>query len=163
MNKLSKLQLIGPAFLFAAVLAAEAGAYALNMFPRSEALWYVNLKVFRLFQQSYYRIDSYTGIASFDLFFIAMPILLIGCIGVLFHKRLLVAISSNLSFVYAGLLIYLYLWSYMKPRALQASLSAIAVPEGGADRYLVASLLGASLLSFCVSHFLYVRDVRTAR
>jgi hypothetical protein len=161
MNRLSKLQLIGPAFLFAAVLAAEAGAYALNMFPSSETLWFINLKLFGVFQRSYYLVDSYTGIASSNLFLVAVPILLIGCIGVFCHQRLLLAISSNLSFVYAGFLIYL--WTLMQPNVLQASLNAIAVPSGGADLYLVACLLGASLLSFCVSHFIYVRDVRAAR
>ena len=161
MNRLSKLQLIGPAFLFAAVLAAEAGAYALSLFPSSETLWYVNLKVFGMFQRSYYLVDSYTGVPSFNLFFIAMPILLLGCVGVFGRKRLLLAISSNLSFVYAALLVYQ--WTLMQPHALQASLTAIALPTGGADLYLVASLLGASLLSFCVSHFIYVRGVRAAR
>jgi hypothetical protein len=37
------------------------------------------------------------------------------------------------------------------------------VPASGADLYLVASLLGASLLSFCASHLIYVHDVRAAR
>ena len=37
MNRLAKLQLIGPVFLFAAVLAAEAGAYALSAFPELRA------------------------------------------------------------------------------------------------------------------------------
>ena len=161
MNRLAKLQLIGPAFLFAAVLAAEAGAYALSLFPSSETLWYVNLKVFGMFQRSYYLVDSYTGVPSFNLFFIAMPILLLGCVGVVCRKLLLLAISSNLSFVYAGLLIYQ--WMLMQPHALQASLDTITVPASGADLYLVASLLGASLLSFCVSHFIYVRDVRIVR
>jgi hypothetical protein len=130
------------------------------MFPSSETLWYINLNLFGMFQRSYYQIDSYTGIPSFDLFFIAMPILLVGCLGLLCRQRLLLAISSNLSFVYAGLLIYL--WVLMQPHALQASLDAIAVPAS-ADLYLVACLLGASLLSFCASHFIYVRDVRAAR
>ena len=161
MNRLSKLQLIGPIFLFVAIFAAEAATYALSAFPSSEALWYVNLKLFGLFQQNYYYLGSRAGIASFDLFVIAIPIVLIGCIGVVCRKRLLLAISSNLSFVYAGYLIYL--WTVMQPHALQASLNAITLPKGGADFYLVASLLGASLLSFCVSHFIYVRDVRAAR
>ena len=161
MNRLAKLQLIGPAFLFAAVLAAEAGAYALSLFPSSETLWYVNLKLFGMFQRSYYLVDSYTGVPCFNLFFIAMPILLLGCVGVFGRKRLLLAISSNLSFVYAGLLIHQ--WMLMQPHALQASLDTIAAPTRGADLYLVASLLGASFLSFCVSHFIYVRDVRMTR
>jgi hypothetical protein len=161
MNRLSKLQLIGPIFLFVAVLAAEAAAYALSMFPTFWPLWYVNLKLFGVFQRSYYVVDSYTGIPSFNLFFIALPILLLGCLGIVWRKRLLVAVSSNLSFVYAGLLIHQ--WLLMQPRALQASLDTITVPASGGDLYLVASLLGASFLSFCVSHFIYVRDVRAAR
>jgi len=161
MNRLSKLQLIGPAFLFAAVLAAEGAAYALSLFPSSAPLWYANLKLFGMFQRSYYLVDSYTGIPSFNLFCVAMPILLLGCLGFVWRKRLLLAISSNLSFVYAGLLIHQ--WMLMQPRALQASLTAIALPVADADLYLVATLLGASLLSFCASHFIYVRDVRIAR
>ena len=161
MNRLSKLQLVGPAFLFAAVLAAEGAAYALSLFPSSAPLWYANLKLFGMFQRSYYLVDSYTGIPSFNLFFIAMPILLLGCLGIVWRKRLLLAVSSNLSFVYAGLLIHQ--WMLMQPRALQASLTAIALPVADADLYLVVTLLGASLLSFCVSHFIYVRDVRIAR
>jgi len=161
MNRLSKLQLIGPAFLFAAVLAAEAAAYALSMFPSSAPLWYANLKLFGVFQRSYYVVDSYTGIPSFNLLFIALPILLLGCLGIVWRNRLLLAVSSNLSFVYAGLLIHQ--WLLMQPRALEASLTAIALPVADADLYLVAALLGASLLSFCVSHFIYVRDVRIAR
>ena len=123
MNRLAKLQLIGPAFLFAAVLAAEAGAYALSLFPSSETLWYVNLKVFGMFQRSYYLVDNYTGVPSFNLFFIATPILLLGCVGVFGRKRLLLAISSNLSFVYAGLLIHQ--WMLMQPHALQAAQPAM--------------------------------------
>jgi hypothetical protein len=161
MNRLSKLQLIGPAFLFAAVLAAEGAAYALSVFPSSTPLWYANLKLFGMFQRSYYLVDSYTGIPSFNLLFIAFPMLLLGSLGIVWRKRLLLAISSNLSFVYAGLLIHQ--WMLMQPRGLQASLTAIALPVADADLYLVATLLGASLLSFCVSHFIYVRDVRIAR
>jgi hypothetical protein len=161
MNRLAKLQLIGPIFLFVAVLAAEAAAYALSAFPSSGPLWYVNLKLFGVFQRSYYVVDSYTDIPSFNLFFIALPILLLGCLGIIWRKRLLLAISSNLSFVYAGVLIHQ--WMLMQPRALEASLTAIALPVADADLYLVATLLGVSLLSFCVSHFIYVRDVRIAR
>jgi len=161
MNRLSKLQLIGPIFLFVAVLAAEGAAYALSVFPSSAPLWYANLKLFGMFQRSYYVVDSYTGIPSFNLFFITLPILLLGCLGIVWRKRLLLGVSSNLSFVYAGLLIHQ--WMLMQPHALQASLDKITVPASGADLYLVATLLGASLLSFCVSHFIYVRDVRIAR
>src|SRR6185503_19593920 len=126
MNRLAKLQLIGPVFLFVAVLAAEGAAYALSVFPSSAPLWYANLKLFGMFQRSYYVVDSYTGIPSFNLFFITLPILLLGCLGIVWRKRLLLGVSSNLSFVYAGLLIHQ--WMLMQPHALQASLDKITVP-----------------------------------
>jgi hypothetical protein len=160
MNRLSKLQLIGPAFLFAAVLAAEAGAYALSMYPSSETLWYVNLKVFGLFQRSYYVLDSRTGLPGFELFFIATPIVVLASIGIALRRRLLLAISSNLSLVFA--LFLFYSWSLTQPRTLQASLNVMAVPTGP-DLYLIGILLAGSLLSCGVSHFIYVRFVRAGR
>jgi hypothetical protein len=158
MNRLTKLQLIGPLVLFAAVLAAEMAVYALSKFPSSALLWYLNLEVFGFFQRSYYVLDSRFGLPGFDLFFVAIPLLILGCVGIMCRQRLLLAISSNLSFVYAALLIYS--WMQMQPRVLQASLDTIALPAGP-DLYLVGVLLGASLLSFCISHFVYFRAVRT--
>jgi hypothetical protein len=155
MSQLAKYQLIGPVILFAAVLAAEIATYALTQAPSSAVLWYINLKVFGLFQRSYYLLDSYTGIPHFELFFIALPTFVLGCIGLITRHRLLVAISSNLSFVYAGFLSYS--WTLVQPTALQTSLTAIAIPMTP-DFYLAAVLVGSSLLSFCISHFIYIRS-----
>ena len=143
--------------MFAAVLAAETAVFALAYAPSSEALWYINLKLFGLFQRSYYIIDSYTGFSQFEFFYIALATLLLGCLGVVYRHRLLLAVSSNLSFVYAGFLFYS--WVLAQPRTLQASLIAIVEPTGP-DQYLIAILLGSSLLSFFVSHFIYARSVR---
>jgi hypothetical protein len=157
MSRLEKLQLIGPAILFVIVLAAEASVYALAHAPSSEMLWYINLRLFPLFQRSYYIFDSYTNVPAFDLIIMALPMLLLGCIGVVCHCRLLLATSSNLCFVYSGLLGYSYVLT--QPSTLQASLTTI-VPAGP-DFYLVAILLGSSLLSFSISHLIYVRSVRS--
>jgi hypothetical protein len=157
MSRLEKFQLIGPTVLFVIVLAAEASVYGLDHAPSSEVLWYINLKLFPLFQRSYYMVDSYTNFPAFDLILIALPMLLLGCIGVACRCRLLLAISSNLCFVYSGLLGYSFVLT--QARVLQASLTTIVVPAGP-DFYLVAILLGSSLLSFSISHSMYVRSVR---
>lgn len=161
MNRLAKLQLIGPAIVFAAVLAAEAAAYALAQNPTSEALWYVNLRLFGLFQQSHYTLDGYAGIPASDLFLVALPMLALGCAGLALRRRLMLALASNLSFVYAAFL--LYSWYLTHPRALgpslQASLATVALPRGP-DLYLIAVLIVASLLSASISHIIYMRSVR---
>jgi hypothetical protein len=157
MTRTANLQLIGPAILLAAALAAELGAYALELAPGSQMLWYINLKVFGLFQQAYYVLGSGTGIPAFGLFFIAFPIFMLGLFGIVRCHRLILAISSNLSFMYAGFL--LYAWFLSHPHALQASLTGTAIPNSP-DIYLVVILVGSSLLSCFISHLLYVRSIR---
>jgi hypothetical protein len=48
-----KPQFLGPAALFVAALSAELAASALAISLGSGWLWYLNLKVFGLFQRSY--------------------------------------------------------------------------------------------------------------
>jgi hypothetical protein len=160
MSRLAKLQLIGPAVLFAVVLAAETSVYALADAPSSEMLWYINLRLFPLFQRSYYMISGYTNFPAFDLIFMALPMLLLGCIGAICRCMLLLAISSNLCFVYSAFLAYAFVLT--QPHMLQASLTTIVVPAGP-DFYLIAILVCSSLLSFSISHLIYVRSVRIGR
>jgi hypothetical protein len=61
-----------------------------------------------------------------------------------------------LSPVYAGFL--LFCWQVGVPTAQQASLAPIAVPSG-AGLYVIATILGTCLLSFAVTHLLYLRAV----
>src|SRR5205807_3290632 len=106
MTRAAKLQLVGAVVLFAAVLAAESAVYALAYAPASEILWFVNLKLFGLFQQSYYVLSSIVDIDAFQLVFIALPLLLAAVIGVALKRPLLLAIASNVSLVYACFLTY---------------------------------------------------------
>ena len=53
MNRLYKLQFLGPLTLFVATLSAELAARALAHAPASETFWYLNLRVFGLFQRSH--------------------------------------------------------------------------------------------------------------
>jgi hypothetical protein len=159
MIKLARLQLVGPVVVFLTVLTAEAAVYALAYSPSSRILWFLNLRLFNLFQQSYYVLSSYVQVNSFQLFFIALPLLLAAVCGYVFRRSLLLAVASNLSFVYASFLVYC---SYMYDSASQqASLVAgpaavvFAVPSTPYV-YIIVVLIGASLLSFVVSHVAYL-------
>jgi hypothetical protein len=158
MNRVAKLQCLGPFALFAAALAAEAAAYALAQHPTSAFLWYVNLRLFGIFQRSYYVLSSFTDIPAPELIFIATPVMLAACYGLLRNRRLPLAIASNISVVYAVFL--MYSWNSGRTPSLQASLTTIAVPPGPGFA-LLAVLIISSLASMLVSHLLYFRAVRT--
>src|SRR5262245_2629126 len=157
MNRLAKLQLIGPCALFVTVLAAEAAAFALTLDPTSEFLWYVNLKLFVIFQRSYYLLTDMTLLPASQLVFVALPVLVIACYGVLRKRTLALAFASNLSFIYAGFLVFS--WIVSVRGTMQASLSLVFIPSGP-GLYTLLVLLGCSLLSSVVSHLIYVRAIR---
>jgi hypothetical protein len=157
MNQLFKLQFLGPLALFVATLCAELAARALSYAPGSEILWFVNLRMFGIFQRSYGALSEFVTIEGFQLFGIALPIFGLACLGLAARSRLPLALASHLSFAYAAFL----LLSWQSPGApiTQASLGAIAVPSG-AGLYVLTGILGTCLLSFAVSHLLYLRAVR---
>jgi hypothetical protein len=156
MNRLFKLQFLGPLALFVATLSAELAARALSYAPGSEALWFVNLRLFGIFQRSYGVLREFVPIEGFQLFGIALPIFVLACVGLVGKSRLPIALASHLSLAYAAFL--LLSWQ-PGVRTTQASLGPIAVPPG-AGLYVLAGILGTCMLSFAISHLLYLRAVR---
>src|SRR5882762_4868463 len=157
MNRLFKLQFLGPLALFVATLCAELAVRALDYAPGSELLWFVNLRMFGIFQRSYRVLGEFVAIDGFQLFGIALPIFVLACFGLAARFRLPLALASHLSFAYAAFL--LLSWQSPGPLTAEASLGAIAVPPG-AGLYVLAGILGACLLSIAMSHLLYLRAVR---
>ena len=157
MSRLFKLQFLGPLALFVATLSAELAVRALAYAPSSELLWFVNLKMFGIFQRSYYMLSEFVSMQGFQLFGIALPIFLLACYGLAARRRLPLALASHLSFAYAALL--LFSWQTPGPPTTQASLGFIAVPTG-AGFYVLTGILGTSLVSFAISHLLYLRAAR---
>ena len=156
MNRLFKLQFLGPLAVFVATLCAELAARALAYAPSSEFLWFVNLRMFGIFQRSYGLLSEVVTIPSFQLFGIALPIFLLACFGLAARFKLPLALASHLSLAYAAFLVLS--WQAGVPTT-QASLVPIAVPSG-AGLYVLTGILGTSLLSFAISHLLYLRAVR---
>ena len=50
-------------------------------------------------------------------------------------------------------------WQVGAPTVRQASLATFAVPSG-AGRYVMATILGACLVSFAITHLIYFRAMR---
>lgn len=157
MGRLFKLQFLGPLALFVATLAAELAAQALAFAPTNEWLWFANLQMFAMFQRSYYLLSDVIDIPGFQLFGLALPILLLGIYGLVAQRRLALAIASNLSFAYATFL--LLSWQPAGAPTALASLGSIAMPSG-AGLYVLGGILGSSLVSFVLSHLLYLHAAR---
>src|SRR3954447_18803279 len=164
MNRLFKLQFLGPLALFAATLGAELAARALEFAPRSELLWFINLRMFGIFQRSDAVLSYFVPIEGFQLFGIALPIFVLACIALAAKSRLPFTIATHLSVV--GAVFLVFCWQIGVPHLTQASLGPIAIPSGlaaipsGVGLYVTASLLGACFLSFAITHLLYFRAVR---
>ena len=153
MNRLFRLQFLGPFALFTATLCAELAARALQYNPSSELLWFINLRVFGIFQRSYSSLSYLVPIDGFQLFGVALPIFALACIGLATRSRLPFTVATHLSVVYAGLLVFS--WQVGVPTVTQASFGTMAVPSG-VGLYVMATILATCLLSFAVTHLLYI-------
>src|SRR6266404_9917538 len=160
MSRLFKLQFLGPFALFAATLCAELAARALRYDPSSELLWFINLRMFGIFQRSYAMLLNFSEVVDgFQYFGLALPIFVfvLACLGLAAKSRLPLTIATHLSAAYAGFLVLA--WQAGVPKVTQASLGPIAVPSG-VGLYVMATILGTCLLSFAITHLLYFRGVR---
>ena len=153
MNCVAKLQFLGPVAVFLAVSAAEAAALALAHFPTSEKLWYVNLKIFQVFQNSAFTLQQPLDLPYSQFFLIALPLFAIATHGLLTNRRFVLALASHLSFIYAGFVFYSFVSS--QPNPLSASLAGIAFVNCP-NIYMPLFLIGASLTSFLLSHYDYL-------
>jgi hypothetical protein len=157
MNRLFNLQFLGPLALFVATLSAELAAKALTYAPSSEFLWFINLRMFGIFQRSYAALSEFVAIDGFQFFGIALPIFALACFGLVAKARLPLALATHLSVAFAAFLVLS--WQSPGEGTTQASLVYIAVPPG-AGFYVMAGILGACLVSFTISQLLYLRLVR---
>jgi hypothetical protein len=151
MNRLFKLQFLGPLALFATTLCAELAAGALEYAPSSEFLWFVNLRMFGIFQRSDAVLSYFVPIEGFQFFGLALPIFVLACVGLAARSRPLFTVATHVSVVYACFLVFS--WQLGVSTVTQASLVTVAVPSGG--QFVMATILGACLLSFVVTHLLY--------
>jgi hypothetical protein len=156
MRKSVALQLLGPVSLLGVMAIAEFASFALNCAPSSEWLWYLNLKWFALFQQSHYALEEALGGAQ--ILVVGLPLFILAGLGVTLRRTLLLATSSNLTFVYV--VFAALTWLHAKA-PLQASLSVQFAVSTNSEVILLATLVSICLLSFAVSHLIYLQKTIT--
>src|SRR3954454_17375055 len=105
MNRLFKLQFLGPLALFAATLSAELAARALEYAPSSELLWFINLRLFGIFQRSDAFLTQFVPIEGFQFFGLALPIFALACVGLAAKSRLTFTVATHSSVAYALFLV----------------------------------------------------------
>src|SRR4029078_4854831 len=105
MNRLFKLQFLGPLALFSATLGAELAARALQYAPSSELLWFINLRMFGIFQRSDAVLSYFVPVDAFQLFGLALPLFLLACFGLTAKSRPVFTVATHLSAAYALFLV----------------------------------------------------------
>ena len=153
MIRLAKLQFLGPVALLITVGTAELAAYALGRIPTSETLWYVNLKVFEIFQEAAFTLPPPLDFPYAQFFLVALPLFSIATYGFLAKRSFPLALASHLSFIYAGFLIYCLVESQM--HRLTASAAIFAVTNSP-NIYMPLFLAAACIISFSISHCQYL-------
>jgi hypothetical protein len=153
MSRLAELQLVGPISLLLALVGAESVVFALGYMPASQALWYAHLYVFGPLSQGQNILGTYIDIEHNQLYFVGLPIFLVGCAGFYFKRLLALAIASNLSLIYTSFLI-------CAPYAGTGRLGSMAgAADSTAAALCMSGLFGCTLLSFAASHIVYIRAI----
>lgn len=152
------LQLAGPVSVVAVIWCAELAAHALAIWPTSGLLWYLNLELFQSFR---YSADGFgLGRLGYDIGPVQslwLPVALTCLIGasLVARMKLPLAIASNLSLIYSGLLLYGGLVANQLQPSDTFNLHGISKPTC----FLAASVLVVSLLSSTISHRNYWREL----
>lgn len=158
MTRIAALQIVGPAALGGGVLAAEGAFHALAWAPRSSLLWYLNLEVFHPFRNVQGILSANISYPDFDLSSVGLTICLLAICGYAFQRRLALALASNLSFLFATMLVVSLLLSKASVGS-RLSLTKMSLTEIS----ICCVLLASSLLSLAVSHLTYLRAIRAER
>jgi hypothetical protein len=147
--------LVGPLLVIAIVASAQCGAYALDTWPQSALLWYLNLEVFRPVQYSFFMGEGVDATGTTQALCVVLALLALICIGSLGKIRLPLAIASNLSFLYSVALLY-GLYAARNP-ALEVSVKLSAL--WGPAFVLVLIVVLAALASSASAHRAYWREI----
>ena len=102
--RIAALQIVGPAALGGGVLGAEGALHALAWAPASPLLWYLNLEVFSPFRRVQGFLGANIGNVDFGLSIFGLMLWRARIGGYIFQRRLVLAIASNLSFMFATML-----------------------------------------------------------
>jgi hypothetical protein len=137
------------------IASAQCGAYALDTWPQSVLLWYLNIELFRPVQYSFFigaDLDP-TGLSQAVGVVTALVVLI--CAGSVVKMRLPLAIASNLSFLYSVILFYGFYAANNPARAVGIDLNTLWAPSFA----LVLVVLLGAVVSSVSAHRAYWREI----
>jgi hypothetical protein len=147
--------LAGPLLVIGVVASAQCGAYALDAWPHSALLWYLNLEVLRPVQYSFFTGEGVDATGTTQAFCVILGLLALICIGSFGKIRLPLAIASNLSFLYSVVLLYGFYAANNPALAVTIKLSAL----WGPSFVVVSVVVLAALVSSASAHRVYWREI----
>jgi hypothetical protein len=147
--------LLGPVVVVAVIASAQCGAYALDAWPRSTLLWYLNLQVFRPVQYSLFMADGVDPTGVSQAFGVVLALLALICSGLFGKARLPLAIASNLSFLYSVILLYGLYAANNPALAVDVKLGAL----WGPSFVVVAVVPVAAFISSASAHRAYWSEI----
>jgi hypothetical protein len=147
--------LLGPLVVVAVVASAQCGAYALDAWPRSMVLWYLNLEVFRPVQYSLFMADGVDPTGVSQAFGVVLALLTLICSGLFGKARLPLAIASNLSFLYSVVLLYGFYAANNRALVVDIHLNALWGPSFA----VVVVVVLATFVSSASAHRAYWREI----
>src|SRR5689334_18052057 len=149
MTRPAAIQLIGPSVVLAAICAGEVSAISLSQWPTSEILWRANIEWFHAIQKSssifYAYPRSFLGAW--------LVVFAFGLWGLISNRPLPLAISTNLSFLYA---VFLFCGAYLINRSWWTH---AFTPSSDTQFGICVILVALSFLSAAVSHIHYIRAI----
>ena len=153
MTKALDLQTCGSCVVIGAFAGSETAASVLEAYPGSPLAWYVNLRIFRIFEMA--RVETSPLHVLFQPHSLVAALVALGLVVLvrIVRFRLAVALFANLSFVAA--LALAHAWSRGGPPARTASLDLV-LREQGSDLALVAIVLAAATVAFVTSHLCFL-------
>jgi hypothetical protein len=152
MRAVIKIQTIGVGLCVAVFMCAELATLALERWPRSPFLWWVNLEVFSFFQYGRHPGSPIRGLFTADAWWVSALALCLIALAYACNYKLLLASAANVCFALTSALAYSLV---MASRTETASLhQGIGLPEW--DGAAVLFLLGVAFVAFALSHWSYL-------
>ena len=154
MAKREPILLVGPLLVVVVVVSAQCGAYALNLWPQSALLWYLNLEVFRPIQYSFFVGDGLdpTGLNPFWMVIAQLALIGAGAVG---KMRLPLAVASHLSLLYSVALLYGFYAANNPALAVRVKLNTL----WGPSFVVVMMVVVAAFVSSASAHRAYWREI----
>lgn len=160
MTRMLDAQTFGSFVVIGCFVAAEAAARCLNAYPSSDFAWYLNIEVFRSFEAA--RVAASPLNCLFGPHTLALATVLLFVTAIVRTMRLLfaVALMANLSFVVATSLAYTAL---SQRSGTQFASIVINNVSARPDVLLMLLMLASSLLSFGISHIVFLQTIHADR